>query len=143
MEKTEKKKQFRVYIDYNRRVYSKPIEADSLKEVMDRFYEQSYYMYGDFEYDEEADWDSEDLCCDLGAKEYCWLEEDEEWEEEDSMNQEEYNVLRGWQESRVYIYEDEYNELRRLADLARKYADVIAKLEAEEPQSGSADFKKS
>lgn len=139
----EKKKQFRVYIDYSHREYSKPIEADSLKEVMDRFREQGYYMYDDLAYDEEADWDSEEICCDLGAKEYYWDEKYEEWEEEDSMNRREYDVLRGWEESRVYIREDEYNELRRLADLARKYADVIAKLEAEEPQSGSADFKKS
>lgn len=127
----EKKKQFRVYVDYSRRVYSKPIEVNSLKEAMDRFYEQRYHMYDDLAYDEEADWDSEEICCDLGAKEYCWDEEYEEWMEEDSMNQEEYNVLRGWRESRVEIDEDEYNELRRLADLARKYADVIAKLEAE------------
>lgn len=72
----EKKKQFRVYVDYSRRVYSKPIEVNSLKEAMDRFYEQRYHMYDDLAYDEEADWDSEEICCDLGAKEYCWLEED-------------------------------------------------------------------
>lgn len=128
----EEKREIRAYVDWCRRVYSKPFEAASLKEAMDKFDEQRYHMYGDIVYDENFDHDPEEVCIDCGVKEFVYAdEEDEEWcEEEDSMNQEEYAIAKGTRKPQMSIDREEYFELRDKARLAEKYKDVIEKLEA-------------
>jgi len=75
-------KKFRVFTDYSRRVYSEPVDAESMEELLKRFNGD----WDGFEVDDTAE--EEEMVIRCGVEELVWDEEDQEWTYNDELSKE-------------------------------------------------------
>ena len=81
-------KKFRVYVDMANRYYSKPMDAESMEELLEKFKEQGLQLYDDFEAVDDVY--EEPLLTSYGVEEMTYADEeavdDNDYEIEDSIH---------------------------------------------------------
>ena len=75
-------KKYRVFTDYSRRVYSEPVDAESMDELLEQFDGD----WSDFEIDDAVE--EEEIAIRHGVEELVWDEDSEEWTYNDDVSKE-------------------------------------------------------